>query len=278
MSARHRWYAAAAVVLAGAGVGAFLLFGGYNVAATAQHTWPVHAILDFASQRSIALRARAITIPTVPTEVAYGRGLQLYREHCVQCHGAPGVAPSAFALGLAPAPANLAVKARQHRPAEVFWTVKYGLKMTAMPAWAYRLDDEDIWAVTAFVGELAVLSPERYDALANRLAVVDPATLLSAEAPTTPADVARGKEAVEQYACGTCHAIADVVGANHPVGPPLDGIASRKYLAGVLPNTRENMIRWLMKPSAVRPRTAMPDLPVSQRDARDMAAYLETLQ
>lgn len=279
MKARGRWHVLIAVViaLAAAATAGFMLLGGYNVAATAQHTQPVYAMLEFASQRSIALRAAAVPVPTFAREVTYGRGLQLYREHCVQCHGAPGVAPGAYALGLTPPPANLALKARQHRPAEIFWTVKYGLKMTAMPAWAFRLDDDDIWAVTAFVGELAVLSPEQYAEFAIKVAPLQASAQLSAEAPTVAPDLARGKIALQQYACGTCHDIPGVVGANNAVGPSLGGIASRKYLAGVLPNTRENMIRWLTKPSAVRPNSAMPDLPVSDRDARDMAAYLDSL-
>jgi hypothetical protein len=62
------------------------------------------------------------------------------------------------------------------------------------------------------------------------------------------------------------------------VGPPLDRIATRKYIAGMLPNTAENMLRWLRTPQDVNPRTAMPDLGVSERDARDMAAYLYTLR
>ncbi len=46
------------------------------------------------------------------------------------------------------------------------------------------------------------------------------------------------------------------------------------YLAGVLPNTPENMARWIREPQTVKPGDAMPDLGVSERDARDMTAFL----
>lgn len=67
------------------------------------------------------------------------------------------------------------------------------------------------------------------------------------------------------------------MGANAPVGPPLAGISARGFLGGVLPNTPENLVRWLRAPQEINPRTAMPDLGVSERDARDIAAYLATL-
>ncbi|WP_026596734.1 c-type cytochrome [Methylohalobius crimeensis] len=90
-------------------------------------------------------------------------------------------------------------------------------------------------------------------------------------------DPQRGKVALQQYACTGCHVIPGVVGANSLVGPPLDRMAKRVYIAGSLPNTPENMIRWLRHPQEIASLSAMPDLGVNERDARDMAAYLYTL-
>jgi cytochrome c2 len=92
------------------------------------------------------------------------------------------------------------------------------------------------------------------------------------------ASAARGAQAINQYACVTCHEIPGIVGANAPVGPPLAGVASRLMLGGVLPNSPENMVQWLRAPQKFAPRTAMPDLGVTERDARDIAAYLATLR
>lgn len=96
--------------------------------------------------------------------------------------------------------------------------------------------------------------------------------------PVPGGDVARGALAIQRYGCQACHAVPGVVGHNGQVGPPLGGIASRTTLAGRLPNTPETMVRWLMYPQTVQPGTVMPDMGVSEAEARDMAAYLYTLR
>ncbi|HEX6597812.1 MAG TPA: c-type cytochrome [Gemmatimonadaceae bacterium] len=89
---------------------------------------------------------------------------------------------------------------------------------------------------------------------------------------------ARGPQLIRSYGCGTCHTVSGVTGANGLVGPPLTGIAQRAYIAGVLPNAPENMVRWIENPKAVDSLTAMPVLGVNSADARDIAAYLYTLR
>jgi cytochrome c2 len=88
----------------------------------------------------------------------------------------------------------------------------------------------------------------------------------------------RGRQAIRSYGCSSCHTIPGVDGAVGMVGPSLDGIASRVYIGGVLANTPGNMIRWIRDPRGVDPKTAMPDMHVTDRDARDIAGYLYTLQ
>ena len=91
-------------------------------------------------------------------------------------------------------------------------------------------------------------------------------------------DSERGKAAIERYACVSCHVIPGVPNPGSNVGPPLKKIGTRGYIAGVLANTPENMVRWLRNPPAVDPRTAMPNLNVTEQDAKDIAAYLYTLK
>ena len=88
----------------------------------------------------------------------------------------------------------------------------------------------------------------------------------------------RGKTAMQRYGCGTCHTIPGVPGAVASVGPPLDAIANRTYLAGRLINTPANMMKWIRVPQSIDPKTAMPDMGVSESDGRDIAAYLYTLK
>jgi cytochrome c2 len=97
-------------------------------------------------------------------------------------------------------------------------------------------------------------------------------------APALGGDPERGKLLLRQFACGSCHSIPGVANASGKVGPPLKGIASRVYLAGVLPNTPENMAAFIRAPHKADPRTAMPDMGVTEPHARDMVAYLYTLR
>lgn len=91
---------------------------------------------------------------------------------------------------------------------------------------------------------------------------------------TIAGDANNGRLLLRQFGCGDCHVIDGVEVAEGRVGPPLTGIADRVYLAGRLPNTPDNMVRFIRAPQSVDPRTAMPDLQVTERHARDMTAYL----
>lgn len=97
-------------------------------------------------------------------------------------------------------------------------------------------------------------------------------------AALTGGDPARGKAAISRYGCVACHQIPGVSGAQGLVGPPLEGVARRAYIGGVLGNSPENVIRWVQNPQAVDQKTAMPNLGVTDADARDIAAYLYTLR
>lgn len=257
--------------------GAIVLYSGtYDIAATEPHFRPTYWALETGVRRSIRQHARGIEVPQLTDRAAIERGVVVYHAQCVQCHGAPGVAPEAFALGLTPPPANLAYTAREWPAAELYWVVKNGIRMTGMPAWQFRLPESDLWAVVAFMQQLPLLSPEQYAARVR--AARDKPGVPMAETAGGAGDPARGKLALSQYACVTCHVIPGIVGAYTPVGPPLAGIATRRFIGGVLPNTAEHMVRWLRHPREVDPLTAMPDLGVTERDARDIAAYLYTLK
>jgi cytochrome c2 len=87
-------------------------------------------------------------------------------------------------------------------------------------------------------------------------------------------DPARGRTALRQYACTTCHVIPGMVEAHGKVGPTLAGWPERGTIAGRLPNTPDHLVEWIVDPQRIAPGTAMPDLGVTERDAWDMAAYL----
>lgn len=99
-----------------------------------------------------------------------------------------------------------------------------------------------------------------------------------AAALTQGGDASRGRELIRSYGCGACHTVPGVPGAVASVGPNLAGISAQAYIAGVVPNQPQNMMQWIMNPPGIDSKTAMPNLHVTARDARDIAAYLYTLQ
>ena len=90
-------------------------------------------------------------------------------------------------------------------------------------------------------------------------------------------NVEQGRALLTSAGCGSCHEIPGVTGAQGRVGPPLDQLVRRGYLAGILPNTPDNLVRWIADPQAIAPGSAMPDTGVTRAEAIDIAAYLYTL-
>ena len=299
------------LAVVGLGATAVVVYGGlFEVGATRQHWQISYSVLETAMRNSVKLRARDIAEPPLSDERMALRGAACFQAKCVQCHGAPGVRQDDIGLGMQPLPGPL-VDARQHwQPRELYWLVRHGLKMTGMPAWQYRLADAEIWELVAFMQHLPDLNTQQYaqwqlraadpagpaaaaascgrgDGGRTTIRAAMPASPVAAAAnatpaisavPTTVADVQRGRQALNQYACTACHSIPGVTGPDAYVGPPLDRFARRGLIAGTLPNSADNLARWLVHTQQVKPGTAMPELGVQPQDAHDMAAYLLTLQ
>ena len=275
--------AACVLLLAAAAV---VYSGVYPVSATRQHFQFVYSLLEITMHQSVRLSARDVAVPPLDGAEQLRRGAACFRDKCVSCHGAPGVAQGEIGQGMQPLPGPL-VDARQHwTPRELYWIVKHGIRMSGMPAWEFRMSDSDLWSLVAFMQQLPDLSPVAYAAATQPAYSAAPGPTLvtcgfsatERDAPVTrSADVQRGRTALSQYACSACHTIPGVTSSSPQVGPPLAGMARRGVIAGRLPNTRENMVTWLRAPQKVDPHTAMPDLRVTEADAHDIAAYLETL-
>ena len=93
---------------------------------------------------------------------------------------------------------------------------------------------------------------------------------------TSGGDARLGRAELRKYGCNTCHEISGVPGARGLIGPRLDGIGERYYIAGELPNTTGNLMLWIQHPRQVEPHTAMPEMGVTEQDSRDIVAYLYT--
>ena len=158
-------FVAVASVLVAVCTTVFIYFGMYNIAADEPHTPAVYSLLERLRDRSIEAHARGIAPPAhlaSAQRVAIGAGL--YGEMCSGCHLGPGVEKSEMSQGLYPQAPELAL-ARDLTPAQQFWIIKHGVKLSAMPAWGKTHPDPLIWDMVAFVRRLPGMTPEQYKAL-----------------------------------------------------------------------------------------------------------------
>ena len=281
-----------AAVLALAGVALFVWRGWYDTSATTGHTAPVYRLLELTMRRAVQARAADVAEPASRLEPAtLRRGAACYRDHCVQCHGGPGVAQQDIGKSLQPLPGPLADAARRWRAREIYWITRHGIKMSGMPAWELRLSDADLWAVSGFVERLAVLSPPAYRAAMDAARPLQCLTASAAQAACAGADCAAPPTAdraplqprdpdehaqlvLHQYACSACHRIPGLVGPDTDVGPPLHALGRRERIAGHLRAGEDELVRWIRDPQGVDPGSAMPDMGVTEEHARLMARYL----
>ena len=147
------------------GAGAVIYAGMYDVAATSSH-WRMTAwLLANARMRSIKAQAAAIQVPPALDDPAKALiGVTHYAAHCAVCHGAPGVPRGDIGRGLYPPPPDLAKTTPLYSPAELFWILKHGIKMTGMPAWSDH-SDEELWGTVAFLEKLPGMSEQDYASL-----------------------------------------------------------------------------------------------------------------
>jgi mono/diheme cytochrome c family protein len=159
---------AIAIIAVLAGASLVVGLGLYNVAADSQHAQAVRWLLQTVRDRSVAVRARDIVPPSDlgdAKRIASGAGL--YQEMCSGCHIGPGMERSEISHGLNP-PAPEFNKGFDLTPAQAFWTIKHGIKMTGMAAWGPTHNDKLIWDMVAFLEKMPGLSAEQYQALLKK--------------------------------------------------------------------------------------------------------------
>jgi hypothetical protein len=224
------------VILGGIGGIVMLLSGAYSTAATTQHFKITHRLLDAGLKFSVRQYARDVEVPDLDQAGMFETGAACYREHCVQCHGAPGIARHPEGRGLLPIPSNLAESAREWPPEWLYYVTRKGVRMSGMPAWEFRIANDDLWATVAFLRRLPFMTHHDYVEVESRTASLECRT---PEAAPFENSAEYAKVVFRQYACHSCHRIEGVVGPKSYVGPPLIDWSRRKYVAGVLPNNEE---------------------------------------
>ena len=154
---------AAIVVLAAV----FVYAGAYNIAADAPHSSAIFWLFQTTRNRSIAVRAEEVgPSPDLTDTKRIAAGAGLYSEMCSECHLAPGMKRTEISQGLYPRAPEFS-KGSALTPAEKFWVIKHGIKMTGMAAWGPTHSDTLVWDMVAFLEELPSLDAERYQALVN---------------------------------------------------------------------------------------------------------------
>lgn len=141
--------------------------GSYNVAASEDHSSFGRWVFSTTMHASVKRQAPAADKVPSLTEAMVAAGAKEYQAMCEHCHGAPGINRREWAEGILPQPPHLAEAAAEWTPAEVFWLVKHGVKMTAMPAFGPTHNDEALWNITAFVKQLPAMTKPQYEHLAG---------------------------------------------------------------------------------------------------------------
>lgn len=142
---------------------AFAFSGMYQVGADVPHWSITRAAIGMVRERAVDRRIADIKPPPLDDPALVKLGAQHYSEMCTGCHLAPGMGSSELRDGLYPKPPNLTRFAPD--PAEAFWIIKHGLKMTAMPAWGLTHDDHAIWAMVAYLQKQPRMSAVEYHRL-----------------------------------------------------------------------------------------------------------------
>ncbi len=166
---RRFWWFAGGAVSAGAIAlaGALLVIatGAFDARASTQHSpvmaWATHT----AMQNNMRSGAKDVQPPAAFTPAQTIDGLHLYMRDCVSCHGGPGVARDAWVQGMTPSPPFLVDASRRWTRAQLFWVVKNGVKMTAMPAWGATESDADVWDVVAFLEAMPLMKAADFERL-----------------------------------------------------------------------------------------------------------------
>jgi mono/diheme cytochrome c family protein len=153
----------ACIIIGVAGAVGFIYSGVYDVSATTPDNAIVNWALHTTSDQSVDAHLGGIVVPPgLDDPKVIQSGARLFAQNCVVCHGGPGLKPTNIAQGLNPQPHALFPASRKPWMEEMFRFIKYGVKMTAMPAFGKTQTDEQIWQLAAFLRQAPGLSPKDF--------------------------------------------------------------------------------------------------------------------
>lgn len=142
-----------------------LALGAINMGADVKPGLIEKTLAPWAVDRSVEKRATKEKNPYSEDLAAIATGLDHYRENCVMCHGAPDVAGAELSRRLNPPAPSLGKGEDDTLDGELFWIIKHGIRMTAMPAFGSTHSDEEIRKIVAFIRHLPDLTALERDSL-----------------------------------------------------------------------------------------------------------------
>jgi len=239
----------AAAALAGLGLfvgGVVFWSGAYNISADKPHWKVTEWMLRTARNRSIKVRSRNTTPPSLNEDGLVSLGAEYFRSGCASCHGYPGQLQGPIAAQMLPRPPDLLNAAKRYSAGELHWIIDNGLKFTGMPAWPADKRRDEIWAVVAYLlrvhergidmsdSSVSVVSfaPATRRALRSAVPPRDPSRAPLATLAAGLADSLTPTSVLLRASCRRCHGDADTP----PVGPQVPSLngQSRPYLTRAL--------------------------------------------
>lgn len=185
------------------GGAAWVVSGVATISAVEGHWAPTQWLLEFAKRRSVATHGGRIAPPPLDSAPLVLRGAGHFESACRRCHGAPGGGSPQMLRHMVPRPPNLLQAPDRYSPAELFYIVKNGIKLSGMPGWPAPTRDDEVWAMVAFLQVLPSLTPERYAALVHgeTLAAREEASASGAAPAPQPSEAPE----VVGTLCARCH-------------------------------------------------------------------------
>ena len=166
--ARHKCAALVATTLIAITIGtiSFVDSGIFNVSASYPDdplvAWALHDVYIHSLHR----HAKSVVVPAdIMSADNIQAGARLYDSTCAYCHGAPGRPLSSIGQGILPLAPPLLDAHRRNNPQMMFWVMKNGVRMTAMPSFGKTQSDQTLWQLAAFLQKEHGISPQAYSAL-----------------------------------------------------------------------------------------------------------------
>lgn len=151
-------------------IGYKALSGRMSISAESEHHWLTAWALQTSREKAVARKVREIDakLPDLENETVMFGSVIGYEDMCATCHTPPGGSPTPLAQGLNPPAPDLAEAATMRSPEELFWTTKYGIRMSGMPAWGVTHDDGELWPIIALITRFPDFTDGDYEDLLAR--------------------------------------------------------------------------------------------------------------